>query len=44
MPKNQPYGSASKALQPAPRIVPNEPASSVAEALSNAKQQVEKAK
>jgi hypothetical protein len=31
-------------LQPAPKIVPNDPASSLAKALSNAKAQVSKAK
>ena len=44
MPKNQPYGSATKALQPEPRIIDNPPASTVAKALANSKAAVNKAK
>ena len=44
MPDNEPYGSVTKDLQPAPRIVDNPPAATVAKAVANAKAQVKKAK
>jgi hypothetical protein len=45
MAKSKPIGQVpSKALQPEPKLIPNDPASNVQQALANAKKQVDKAK
>lgn len=44
MPDNEPDGSVTKHLQPAPRIVDNPPQKTVAAAVASAKAQVKKAK
>jgi hypothetical protein len=43
MPSKPPLGEGA-ALQPTPKVIPNPPATSVSQALANAKKQVEQAK